>query len=488
MNENRSINELTMKLYGITGGVLIISYIIELIKGSRTLLYVLLFSLIVMVPFITFLISYFKDKSNSKSKYVLAIGYLLFYVFALSTSKTILSFVFVIPMLIVSMMFNNVKFTKIYNSSISGINVLYALYELFILDKISSPEYLTDTEIQLACIILCSIFSVFTATLTNKLNESKIKVINSEKEKSEEVLKSAKELSNILDNKIKVINDKIDNLNNSYETSKLSFKEVLEGTNNSVDAITEQSNMSQNILTSIGNTENLSNNFVNTALNTLNIVKEGNQNILELNKSVEDNNENTKNSIDCLNELSNKVKDIVEMINIINGIADQTNLLSLNASIEAARAGEQGRGFAVVANEIRNLSNSSKESADKINNNVKMILEYTDKLDNSIKYLADGFQKQNELINQTNTIFEDISTGTNETYEECSILNNEIENIKNASVSINDNIETLMAIIQETVATTTSTNELNDNNLELIKDINNISKELSIISEKLNNI
>ena len=80
------------------------------------------------------------------------------------------------------------------------------------------------------------------------------------------------------------------------------------------------------------------------------------------------------NTADHLAQLSSESENIVSMLNVIRGIAEQTNLLALNAAIEAARAGEQGRGFAVVADEVRTLAQRSQESTAEIEEVVNRLL------------------------------------------------------------------------------------------------------------------
>ncbi len=145
-------------------------------------------------------------------------------------------------------------------------------------------------------------------------------------------------------------------------------------------------------------------------------------------------------TVSSMNEINEQTQSIADAITVIDQIAFQTNILSLNAAVEAATAGEAGKGFAVVAQEVRNLAARSADAAREI----KELVESATTKTNSGKKIADemikGYDALNENISSSTKIIKDIETSSNEQTTSIEQINNVVNRLdqqtqNNASVA-----------------------------------------------------
>ncbi|NVK00527.1 MAG: methyl-accepting chemotaxis protein [Oceanospirillaceae bacterium] len=125
---------------------------------------------------------------------------------------------------------------------------------------------------------------------------------------------------------------------------------------------------------------------------------------------IENLSQGTQESAEAIARLSSEIDQINEVLNVINGIAEQTSLLALNAAIEAARAGEQGRGFAVVADEVRQLSSRTQDATVDIAKKIELLRSSADDTVHRVERSLASAQSGIDLSNQTNDGLHEIST------------------------------------------------------------------------------
>ena len=178
------------------------------------------------------------------------------------------------------------------------------------------------------------------------------------------------------------------------------------------------------------------------------------------------------------NESALKIK---EATTLIASIADETNLLSLNASIEAARAGEAGRGFAVVASQIQKLAEQSNDSARQIDEVIYALLEDSEKAVKTMDEVKTIMEQQSENVSKAGTVFSQVETGITESINGIAQIADRTNKLNSTRSDIVDVVQNLTAIAEENAASTEETSAA-------VIEVANVMQEISDHAAELQNI
>ncbi len=483
-NGAQAMNKVAIACHAVTVAVLEAAYLLEVVKGSRTWGYYLIFSLFALVPLITEMIGYHKNPEEEKLKYLIGAGYTIFYIFVVVTTTNVIAFTYIIPILSVIILYSDVRLCAFVSGASVVINILFVGYQ-GISGNIKAEEMATY-EIRVFLLLLISIFLCRATATLEKINQVKLAELDKEKDNVSELLDRVMVVSGQMSNGILDMADQMRQLGEAVSETRNAMQEVSSGTNETAESMQNQ----------LGKTEEIQNHIVQmgdvmaaigqSMAEAKGSVDLGRENLNELRRQMESTERAGRQVVEDMKELEIYASNMQTIIDMITSVASQTSLLALNASIEAARAGEAGRGFAVVATEISNLANQTQSATVNITDVIHSVSERLKVAVDAVEELIVSNQKQNESAAQAEESFGKIAEGTDQVDEQSRRLDQAVKQLADANRVIVESIQTISAILQEVSAHAQETFNVSENNTKIVEEVDTLVETLSEQAQQLN--
>jgi len=195
-----------------------------------------------------------------------------------------------------------------------------------------------------------------------------------------------------------------------------------------------------------------------------------------------------RDSADDVKRLEARSQEIDQIVSVITGIAEQTNLLALNAAIEAARAGEQGRGFAVVADEVRKLAEQSGASAGQIAELIRLIQSDTARAVNAMSQVTREVESGTEIVHEAGIAFKNIVTAARTVAARIEQVNLASSEIASTSDMVSDAVGQVTRIAQDSSESAQNVAAASEQQLASVEEIAASAESLSEMAHDLQQV
>ncbi|HHV30233.1 methyl-accepting chemotaxis protein [Acetivibrio mesophilus] len=379
--------------------------------------------------------------------YIIALGFNFVSFFMIkSTTNFPNSLVLYLSLAIISIYHN---YRPLLLNGVIGVFILN--YALFTKPAYAHIDRFSPNAYFIFCLVALVAQSRVGTQMLAKIRQGAIESENSKK-KADELLEKVSHTVEILRKSTINLQGNATSTGTISEELVAAFKEISIGIETQTASFNDVLQAMQDVADTAQQTADASSNMSQMSRNTTEVTGEGQEKMKAMSKQMQEIDQfvdSTSIAIGKVNEESVKIDNIVSMI---KEIANQTNLLSLNASIEAARAGEHGKGFSVVASEIRKLAMNSHNASEQVNLSIKLIQEkirqVNELVQNGLKIVVSGKQS----VSIVEQLFNQIKINSEEVLNQAESLSLINERLLQSAHKVTDEMSTVAAISEKSSA------------------------------------
>lgn len=470
-------NKVTVLCHGIISALISAAYLVEVLKGSRTILYFAVLLLLGMGPVAVEAVLYRRNPESNILRKLVAYSYAVLYAVAVFSTYSKLPFTYILPMLVVITVYGDTKYCLRIGVGGLIINIVDAVYRGVTVGF--AQEDIPDLEIRLIVMAVLVIYLYLTTRVTKEINEDKQQDIETEKVKVEKLLNQVMRLSGDLSDGVEQVDQHMNRLDRSVEEMSNAMEEVASGNLETAESVQNQLTRTEEIQKLIDDVNEVGL-YIKERMDTATgEVENGVTGMELLSKQSKQSREANATVVNLMQELHVQAEKMNEIVGLITSIANRTSMLALNASIEAARAGESGRSFTVVAKQITELADQTKAATVNITELIGTVTSELNQVTDAVRVVEENTEAQDKKTEDLSKSLRDIMDMTVTIAQKTTGLEKMIEKLASANGDIVQNIQVISAITEEVTAHSTETLNTCKENQEIVGEVSRITARLN---------
>lgn len=311
---------------------------------------------------------------------------------------------------------------------------------------------------------------------------------NSMKERLQAMIQEISAVSSFVTDRSGELNIAANEVKAASQQGASTMQELSSGAEEQANSASSLAEMMENYLIQVKRATESGEIIKNASNEVLSLTKTGNMLMKESQEQMLVINDIMKTSVSRVNGLDEQTKQISTLVQVIQDIANQTNLLALNAAIEAARAGEHGKGFAVVADEVRKLAEQVSHSISDITTIVKGIQTESNNVVTSLQTGYSQVEKGTGKIESTGETFQKIYGAVNLMSNNIIDISKNLEQVSESSVLMNQSIENIASVSEESAAGIEQTSAAMTQTNHSMEEISENVQSLADLADQLNSM